>query len=491
MPNAWGRFLNATAAAYRAFQHVYFDPGGVAVARDSRIAYANLLWSFYDNSVWEDITRFSSYRATSRVYRDIRSIYNPVRRLVDFYAGQVYPGVLSEDGANLPDGVQIAIPLADDTPQPLRAAIAQTWRWSNWQSGKAVMLRYGAAAGSVLVEVVDDVARGKVTYNVVWPTQATELTLDAAGNVKAYTVEYQVNDDTGKPYTYKKTVDGDAFRFFKDNKPFDYGQGVAYANPYGFVPAVWVKHRDLGGDWGAPAIHGSLQKINELNSLASHIHDDIHKKIAAPKIFFGSGRIANAFGSATKRGATDEFSPQNAEREEVLYLQGPPDGSIGDLSGGLDIDKAVLYLKQLIGEIEQDYPELALYRELRSMSQITGPAASRLMGDAAAMVYEAQANYDSASIKAFQMAVAIGGWRLESGAWPNPTRQQQKFVGFDLESYARGDLDFAIMPRPLIAMTPVEQIEAERARLALDQDRAAGSVAADLEARLLAGEPAE
>jgi len=483
--------VTASVAAYRAFQHVYFDPGGAVIARDKQIAFANLCWAFYTNSVWEDLSTFSSYRANSRVYRDIRSIYNPVRRLVDFYAGQVYPGVLSEDGNRLPAGVQIAIPLAEDTPPALRSAIAQTWWWSNWQSGKAVMLRYGAATGSVLVEVVDDMDRGKVTYNVVWPTQVTALTLDAAGNVKAYTVEYQVNDESGKPYQYRKEVDGTSWRFFKDDKPYDYGQGAEYANPYGFVPAAWVKHRDLGGDWGAPAIHGSLQKINELNSLAAHIHDDIHKKIAAPKIFFGDGRISNAFGDTTKRGATDEFSPENGEREGLFYLKGPAGGSIGDLAGGLELDKAIPYLQQLIGEIEQDYPELALYRELRSMSQITGPAASRLMGDAAAMVYEAQANYDTASTKLFQMAVAIGGWRLTTGAWPNPTRQQQKFVGFDLESYARGDLDFAIMPRPLIAMTPVEQIEAERARLALDQDRAAGSVAADLEARLLAGEPAE
>lgn len=482
--------MTATLAAYRAFQHVYFDPGAATVAHETRIAYANLLWAFYSNSVWEDIAQWSTYRAKSRVYRNIRSIYNPVRRLVDFYAGQVYPGVLSEDGANLPDGVQIAIPLADDTPQPLRAAIAQTWRWSNWQSGKAVMLRYGAAAGSVLVEVVDDLARGKVTYNVVWPTQVTELTLDAAGNVKAYTIEYQVTDEGGKPYQYRKEVDGDAWRFFRDNKPYDYGQGAEYANPYGFVPAVWIKHRDLGSDWGAPAIHGSIAKINELNSLAAHIHDDIHKKVAAPKIFFGDGQIRNAFESTTKRGATDEFSPENQDREGLLYLKGPAGGSIGDLSGGLDLSKAIPYLQQLIGEIEQDYPELALYRELRAMSQITGPAASRLMGDASAMVYEVQANYDNATIHLFQQAVAIGGWRLETGAWSNPTRQQELFRGFDLSSYARGDLDFAIMPRPLIAMTATERIEAERARLALDSDRATASVAGDLEARLLAGETA-
>jgi len=32
----------------------------------------------------------------------------------------------------------------------------------------------------------------------------------------------------------------------RDGDPFDYGEGAAYPNPYGFVPAVWVKHTDIG-----------------------------------------------------------------------------------------------------------------------------------------------------------------------------------------------------------------------------------------------------
>lgn len=488
MPSTWSRLLNASSAAYRAFQNVYFDPGGRKASQDSRIAYANLLWAFHQNSVWEDIATWSTYRSRSRVYRDIRSIYNPVRRLTDFYVGMIYPGNLSEDGKDLPDGVPIAIPLAKDMPDDLKKAIAQLWRWSGWANTKNVMLRWGTTTGSVMVEVVDDTERGKVTYNVVWPTQITELTLDSAGNVKSYTLEHSATDDNGKEYRYKKVVTAKGFWYFRDDKPFDYGAGTQYANPYGFVPAAWIKHRDLGDDWGAPAIHGSLHKINELNSLASHIHDDIHKKIAAPKIFFGSGAIAPAFGTNSKRGSTDEFSPENAERESLLYLKGPADGSIGDLSGGLDLAKAMPYLEGLVQEIEKDHPELNFSPEMRAMSQITGPAAARLMSDVAALVYEVQANYDAASIKLFQMGVAIGGWRLSTGAWPNPTRQQQLFAGYDLDSYNRGDLDFSIMPRPLVAMTATEKIEMDRARLALDADKAAGSVAGDLEARLMAGE---
>ncbi len=481
--------MTASSLALAAFRRAYFDPGGVQQAAQTRADYARLLWAYYCNDVFEDVAKWSTYRSAYSLYRQTRSIYNPVRRLADFYAGQTYPGVLSADGSKLPEGVQIAIPLADDTPADLKLAIAQTWRWSNWQNGKSVMVRYGAVAGSVLVEVVDDVDRGKVSYNVVWPALVTSLTLDSAGNVKAYRLEYKAKDEHGRDYDYRNDVDHDVIRFFRDGKPYDYGQGAEVANLYGFVPAAWVKHRDLGGDWGAPAIHGSLGKIDELNSLASHIHDQVHKVVGAPVVIFGGGNLRNLLSSATKRGATEDVLPDNQDRESMMILGGPENGSIGSLAGNLNLKDSIEYIRQLIGEIEQDYPELALYRELRAMSQITGPAASRLMGDAAAMVYEAQANYDNASVKLFQMAVAIGGWRLSNGWWPNPTRQQLLFAGYNLESYAHGDLDFDIMPRPLVAMTAAEQIEAERARLALETDRAAGSAAADLEARLLAGTP--
>src|SRR5205823_14485942 len=57
----------------------------------------------------------------------------------------------------------------------------------------------------------------------------------------------------------------------------------------------------------------------------------------------------------------------------------------------------------------------------------------------------------------FRMACAIAGFRANSGAWGRSlSRQQQKFLPFDLDSYASGDLDMAIMPRPLLLPTRME-----------------------------------
>jgi hypothetical protein len=98
------------------------------------------------------------------------------------------------------------------------------------------------------------------------------------------------------------------------------------------------------------------------------------------------------------------------------------------------------------------------------MSQVTGPAAARLVGDVAGKVSEVQAAYDLQSMKLFQMSVAIAGMRANAGDWGMLSRQQQKFLPFNLDSYALGDLDMAIMPRPLVVPTK-QEIYAEKQAL--------------------------
>jgi hypothetical protein len=472
-----GRMQLATQAAISAWRRTYNNPADVeGGAVQSRASWYLLLWSYYDNSAFEDVRIWAGYKGVNKLYRQMRSLYNPTRRLVDFYAAQVYPGVLSLDGKSLPDGVQIAIPFAEDTDPALQAAIAQFWRWTGWQNGKGVMVRWAAATGNVLVEIIDDVDDGKVTANVTWPGNLAALDLDAAGNVRGYALQYEATDEKNIRYIYRKEVDAAEYRFFKDGVAFDYGEGASYPNPYTFVPAVWVKHRDLGGDYGAPAIHGSLGKVDELNSIASHVHDQVHKLVENPVLIASSGRIGRAGEeqAQTKRPTTTDFDNPPADREGVRMYQGPADTRVMTLAGSLDPSAVIPHMDKLLAEIEMDHPEVTLYRELRGMSQVTGPAAARLMGDVGGKLVESAANYDAASVRIFQMAVSIAGWRANRGDWGFPlTRHQQLFLPFDLGSYARGDLDFDIAPRPLLPTSDLERIQVEQAQLGLDQLRAA------------------
>lgn len=455
----------ATSAAISEWRRVYSNPGDAlaATAFVNRAGYYDLLWAYYNNRVFERVStidgQWARYKGIYGLYRYVRSLYNPMRRLVNFYAGAVYPGVLSEDGGALPDGEPMAIPLADDTPKALKTAVAQIWQWSNWQAGKSVLVRYGAVTGNALVEVADSTERAKVTLDIIWPGLVSDLTLDRAGNVKAYALEYQVQAEDGySTYAFRKTVDDESIRTYRNGNVVTEDD-----NPYGFVPAVWAKHSDMGGDYGAGVMEGSIGKVDELNSLASHVHDQIHKVIEGAAIAWGGKGIENAFGN-TKRPATDQLTTPGADRESILLFTGPKDGKLESLLGNLDLTQAGEHLDRLLHEIEADHPELTMYTTLRGMSQVSGPGAERLMGDVRNMVIEAQAGYDQQSIKLFQMAVAIAGWRASRGDWGRSlTRAQEKFRPFDLDSYAAGDLDMTIMPRKLIAPTGLEQAQEEDA----------------------------
>ena len=133
MPSFWSRVTTATTAALLTWRRIYENPESVQGGKfESRRSMYNLLWQYYTNEAFETASQWASYKANYSLYRMSRSLYNPCSRLANFYAAQVYPGVLSEDGAKLPEGIPLAIPLAVDTPTALKAAIAQFWQWTNW-----------------------------------------------------------------------------------------------------------------------------------------------------------------------------------------------------------------------------------------------------------------------------------------------------------------------------------------------------------------------
>jgi hypothetical protein len=469
MSGLFGTLMQANRAAFQTWRRVFQDPSAVYTENQfrHRNSIYNLLLAYYSNSMFDVFNPqvWEPYKRAYNLPRTTRSIYNPTERLVSFYAGNIYPGVLSEDGKSLPEGVQLAIPFSEDTDPALKDAVAQFWQWNNWQARKDVVVIYGASLGNVFVEIIDDLDSGKICIDIPWPGFVYDLSLNSAGNVKAYALEYYVVDVTDKynieQYMYRKEVDGDVFRYYKNDQPFDYsGYGAVIENPYGFAPAVWIKHQDLGTNHGTPAIGGAMGKIDELNGLASVAHDQVRRVVGAPFVMWADGMIANLF-NKPKRGSTAETQLENpmSDQENLLMLKGPAGGRVDTLAGNLSLGDVIPLMEHLMDEIEKDHPELTYYDRMREMSTVTGPAASRLVGDVQSRVMRAQAIYDQGMIKIFQMACAIGGMRANSGAWGSLTSQQAKFKPFSLDSYKRGDLDMAIMPRPLLTPTKTEEAQ--------------------------------
>lgn len=458
----------ATTAAMHTFRRVYANPGDPAAAEEqaSRLSAYALLWSYYTSSAFEDLRAWEPYRAKYGLYRHIRPIYNPTRRLVDFYAGITYQGHWQDDPAAMVE-IGAAIPWATATPPALLGAIAQIYQWSNWRSRKSLITRYAAATGDALGIVVDDMQRRKVYLDAIWPGHVASVTTNAAGDVTAYALEYEITDDAGKTYTYRREVDKDAIRTYRDGEPHGYEeQPAAQANPYGFVPAVWINHTPTGTTHGDPAIR-AIGKIDEANNLAAHALDQAHRILESPILIAGDN-ISDGT-RPTKAGATSSQTQPRGSREEMKIITGAQGADIK--TARLDPGETLEHLDRLLKEIEADHPELSMYQQLRQMTQVSGPAADRLFGDVRTLVEEARAQYDQQTIKLFQMATAIAGWRLSSGAWPEPTRQQLKFSGYTLDSYDAGDLDLAIQTRPLILPTREEVLRLEQMESGIAADR--------------------
>ena len=456
----------ATTAAINTFRRVYADPGAAGSTQadtERRAAYA-LLWAYHNNSAFEDVAAWQRYRSDYNLYRGTRPIYNPARRLVDFYVGTVYQGRWTERPERMTEP-GTAIPWEEGTPIPLLGAIAQTFQWSNWQSQKAIPLRYAAAVGDALAIVVDAPERGKVYLDTIWPGHVTEIDTDARGNVARYVLEYDVIDPaTDRTYTYRREVDARAIVEYRDDKATS-----ETPNPYGFVPAAWIQHTPTTSTHGDPALR-NVAKIDEVCGFAAHALDQAHRILSAPILIAGDQvKVGPPGANTTTATTTPQQRGESAQKIDVIT--GANGATIDTLQ--MDTGDAISHIEHLLTEIERDHPEITMYSQLRNMSQVTGPGAARLFGDVAAYVDAARAQYDQATIKLCQMAAAIGGWRLQTNAWgPTPTRQQQAFTGYDLESYYAGALDLAIQSRPLIPMTEEERIAIERQKIGLDADRA-------------------
>lgn len=473
----------ATRAAAGAFVREWTKSPAGSARQDwlTRRTHYEHMWHLHENSKFDDPRLWEAYKARHGLGRSIRMIYNPTRRLCDFYAGIIYPGILAEDGRNLPNGTRLAIPLADDTPPELRAAIGQIWQWSNWQASKSIMPRWGAMTGNAFVEIIDDMERGQVRLELIWPGLIEDLDRDAVGNLIGYTYAYDaLNEETETTYTYRRRVDMEAIREYNDQRLI-----AETPNPYGFVPAVWVPHVDTGMVWGGAALR-SLNKLDELNDQASAVADRIRLIMKSPIVLWGGGSVAAMVDGATKAGPTAQKVNPYEDREQLKILQGPVNGEVGGIA--LDgVEEAYVHIDKILGEIEHDHPELTMYSQLRSMSQVTGPGAERMLGDAAALIDEARGNYDHYTRLILQKAIAVAGHRASTGDWGPLNTQQAKFTPFDLDSYARGDLNFDIMPRPIIPETPRERLERERMEMALERERnAPQQPAGGIEARVAA-----
>lgn len=448
----------AMSAAYNAGRAAWADPLSQdrALSLEARNDEYGNAWLYYTNAMFSpELGAWDAYLSARGLYKHTRLIYNPIPLIVTFYEDNIFAP--ADESAVLDDGTQLITNVFDQTPDELKAAIAQLDQWGNWQSEAVRLARFGGVTGNVLVEIEDDVDKQRVYHSIQWPTRVKSLMLDRVGNVQAYELQYQVQDGDTR-YTYRKVVTKESFSYFRDDRPFipEGKTAEVEPNPYSFVPAIWIRHINDGSDSGRPAF-GNIGKVNEVNSLASHTHDHIHKSIEAHKIIATDGEIKPIIGGSGEvnkagQGYIKPYDP----RLQWMVLKTPAGASVLDLAGVLKLAEADPYLERALKSFVSDNPELQAGEVIQQNSQLSGAALERMLAPAQKKLDRACAEYFTQVIKLRQMQVAIAGWRISVGDWSQRSGAQAKFAPYGLDSYAAGDLNFGIKRSLLIEATEAE-----------------------------------
>lgn len=423
------------------------------------------------------------------IYRNARQIVKHTGAIVDCYEQLVYQGDIPTYGKELPEGTMLALPIdpqtgTETTDEALLRAFYTAFDIGKWQQLTSLVPKTAAIFGDCLVELVDDYPRGVVSPNIVnpWVVPANSLELDYAGNVKRYAVEYAVTieastafgrDVKAESYRYRKEVDRDTFRFYKDDKPWTdpdgHGQAVQ-PNPYGFVPAAWFRHeQEASSDRGRAAYERTLMPALEVSSLLSSAIDYQRKQFGMPIGVKGaalrSGKTYTLPGgwsvtAATTAAENDAARRQSAESQHFL----PLDEHGEFVTVQFDIGQTRELLAFLDDNMIAENPEAKYAQLLAELKMATGPGVAMTLQPIKAKVRGAQRNHDPRMIALAQMTTSMMGFRLNSGVIPDELAQARPdrydaFRPFDLTSYGRGLLDASMLPRDPFPESKLEKAQ--------------------------------
>jgi hypothetical protein len=298
--------------------------------------------------------------------------------------------------------------------------------------------------------VVDDPARQQVRLEVINPTCVKAIHKNEVGMIDYAVIEYYIHDplfpDKANEYAkYTEVITPDYFRTYRNGEQFAYyvspiGDPIAeWENEYGFVPLYHAMHNDVGMTWGANAYYGALQKINELNDIASIINDGARNQVRFPIAITGATSTQVSLGGS---------SNDTPAKDSLNVITLPADATIQALPPNINLADGLQTIQEILAELERDFPELSLHR-IRDGGNLTAPGVKSAYSDAIARIQSAMVVYDTTLVEAQRGAIAIAGMRGYRG-----------YEGFGMGVLYEDALDHNVKLRPVIndTLTQAERI---------------------------------
>lgn len=422
---------------------------------DRRVARYRLLFAMYQNTNYASVhTASIQLKTQNALYKYIRDIYNPSKRIIDFWKSHLWGGALDPaagDGGVLPS----ALPIITDN-EDHRTAISELWKWSRWANQKDILTWMGVLYGDVAIKIVTDINNERVFLKIIDPAQIEATKLDDFGRIMAYKLVDERIDPTNSD---NRAIYGEfagllrdegtgmltgevQFATFKDGKLFAWPENVdrgfpdpVYIRDLGFVPFVHIQNIPFGGPFGFSELQDTYTQINELNDLVSKTHDHMRTASEVPILFSGVDKPAADPTKASSTGDANNTQP-NREKQLLLYAK-DPQAKASAIQTQIDLNAALEIIKDQLEQIERDHPEIQL-RRLQFSGSVAAETIREARQEISSDVVNRRVNYDTALTLAMQMAISIGGEENWEGYEP-----------FSLESFANNELEFVIGNRPV------------------------------------------
>jgi hypothetical protein len=409
-----------------------------------------LLRAYYSNNSlysWLAENRYANGIAAPAM----QGLRNPAHRIVEFYPAHLWPG-------DLPAALPIQQPATASPNDQLITAIQQVWTWSNWAAKKQLFARWLPMLGDVFLKVVQPVGVPRVYFEMVDPASVVDFDVDERGYLTYVRIDVPREERQGDQrdcYTHVEIWAKDR----QDYRRWEIRNQTAPATDqlgepaetipfrgYDFVPLVHVRYLDIGELRGVGAFQLSLDKIDEVNRLATRLSQLMFRHNRATMAV-----MANSVDDAGRPLPAPELATQTVgEDADVLYLPGMSRAE--SLVPNLNYEAYRLWIADTLDELQADNPELAWWRitEQASARDLSSLAIKAMLRPAISRLLEVRGNAEDALARADMMAVSLA--------------QAARLPGFtDLPSYASGGLEHTFAPREVI--TPSEAEEATTAQV--------------------------
>lgn len=420
-------------------------------------AFYRMLEAYYlNNGLYENI--HPELFANSITTTGIKGFRNPARRAVEFHVTHTWPG-----------GLEQAFPILSANPR-LPAALKRVWDWSNWSVKKQVAVRWFALFGDWFCKVAAassaDGETRRVYLQNIKPEHVTDFENDERGNLTAIRLDIPRSSPSraGMLFPASGEMNTEIWDLERGYRAYHHRKAAgapesSLGNPFerrgleefgiDFIPFTHAPFVDFGEARGIGVFSPCLDKIDEVNRMATRLHQLIFR-FNKPTLAI----LANSTDPYGRPLPPPRLSPslggfggsdrgEHPLEDDVIGLPGT--SKVEVLVPGLNYAAHLEAIEAQMRELEEDLPELTYYRYRELGANISGRAVRLLLSQAINRTLEARANLESAFIKANKMALSLAD---NAGLFGKRG---------SLGSYARGDFEHAFMQREVIPITAEEE----------------------------------